>query len=370
MVAHSSTQETVLLPGWEQAETWEREIRAATGEPNPVVSNLKITRVHYLLGQALQEVVGVEAGANFHSWAVWGSRKAGATIRQEDLDSALRNATVVAGITGTIVGVVASIAVLAVTGWPWPLLALGLALGAGIGAWTGRLLAKWSRGKAAAEILAGNRIVLEDIGRVSARYIELFHRDRLAHPERLAAFVAELRPGPTENGGQEYLRTAFQQYDIARADPDFARRQQAAYFANCLVVLHEHIRLQPHIVKSMPFIVRKCVTERQMAFDVGANKLAVAHDVPPLEDAEFPPLLRTLSCAELDAFLHGPTGWAIAANALNGTRAEDWTKIRHRMGYIVQLFRSRHVDAQVCTSPYSESDLDGIVAGRLPAGRL
>ena len=50
----------------------------------------------------LQAVTGPDAGANFHTWAVWGSRKAGVTIRQEDLGEALKNATVVSGIVGLL----------------------------------------------------------------------------------------------------------------------------------------------------------------------------------------------------------------------------------------------------------------------------
>jgi len=42
------------------------------------------------------------------SWAVWGSRKAGVTIRQEDLDSAIRDAFVVAGGVGVATGVAAA----------------------------------------------------------------------------------------------------------------------------------------------------------------------------------------------------------------------------------------------------------------------
>jgi hypothetical protein len=30
-------------------------------------------------------VTGTDAGANFHSWAVWGSKKARVIVRQEDL---------------------------------------------------------------------------------------------------------------------------------------------------------------------------------------------------------------------------------------------------------------------------------------------
>jgi len=59
----------------------QQQIQLALREPDPVLANLKITRCHYLLAQALERALGPGAGANFHSWAVWGSRKAGVTIR-------------------------------------------------------------------------------------------------------------------------------------------------------------------------------------------------------------------------------------------------------------------------------------------------
>ena len=277
-----------LLPNWESAASWETEIEGALTEPVPALSNLKITRVHYLLAQALGRVVGLDSGANYHSWAVWGSRKAGATVRQEDLDSALRDATVVSTIAGAIAGLAVDLTALAITGWPLFLLPIGPFVGAVSGALVGRAGATWSRAGASREVLIGNRIVLAEIGRVSARYIELFHADRLPHPERLAIFIDTLRPGASQDGGQDLLRQAFLCYDRVRTDPDFSVRQEAAYFANCLAVLHEHIRLQPYIVRAMPFIVRRCVTERQMTFDVGAHMLAVSHDVPPLGPDIFP----------------------------------------------------------------------------------
>ena len=83
---------------------WAREIAEAIETSDPSLSNRRITLVHYRLSQVLHAVTGTDAGANFHTWAVWGSRKAGVTIRQEDLTSAIRNATVVAGIVGLIVG--------------------------------------------------------------------------------------------------------------------------------------------------------------------------------------------------------------------------------------------------------------------------
>src|ERR1044072_4703319 len=67
-------------PGW-----WDAGIDTAVGEPDPALRNLRITLAHQELSLALCEVTGEAAAANFHTWAVWGSTKAGRTIRQEDV---------------------------------------------------------------------------------------------------------------------------------------------------------------------------------------------------------------------------------------------------------------------------------------------
>ncbi len=139
-------------------------IRAACTEPDAVRSNRMITGLHYLLSEELAKAMGREGGPNFHSWAVWGSRKAGATIRQEDLDNAIHNASITAGVVGSVVG-------------------------------------------AARLVLEGNQIVLQDIGRQSARFLELLERG--ATSEARAVFFAGMRPGRTEQHGQERLSAAF-----------------------------------------------------------------------------------------------------------------------------------------------------------------
>ena len=63
-------------------------IDQAVSLKEPAECNRAITECHYQLSQALRRITGPDAGANFHSWAVWGSKKAGVTIRQEDLDQA------------------------------------------------------------------------------------------------------------------------------------------------------------------------------------------------------------------------------------------------------------------------------------------
>src|SRR6185295_19929204 len=130
-----------------------------------------------------------------------------------------------------------------------------------------------------------------------------------ADPHSLEAFLAELRTGDTASGGQDLLRQAFTNYYTARYAADTKQKHEAAYFANCLAVLHEHIRLEPYIKRSMPYIIRKCATKRLMQFDIGKVKLSVSEEVPALAGVPFPESLHELRSADLANFLNGPDGW-------------------------------------------------------------
>jgi len=331
---------------------WRREIEEAIETPDPSLSNRRITLVHYKLSQVLHAVTGTDAGANFHTWAVWGSRKAGVTIRQEDLTEAIRNATVVAGIVGLIVGLGGSWFSIEfwLTALPWTIVPASSLLGMFCGGLTGRWIAIYSRREAARLILEGNRIVLEDIGKQTARFVAMFHDKSEEDPNSLKAFLSELRTGETASGGQDLLRHAFTNYYRARYAPHTKQKHEAAYFANCLAVLHEHIRLEPYIKRSMPYIIRKCATKRLMQFDIGKVKLRVSEDVPTLAGLPFPKSLHSLSSLELSNFLNGSNGWG---GNLVTSPARDWTKIRERMRYIVQLFRVMHLDQSVFSEPYT-----------------
>ena len=329
---------------------WEREISDAIAPPDPALSNQKITSVHYRLSQVLQAVTGTEAGANFHTWAVWGSRKAGVTIRQEDLGEAIHNATIVSGIVGLLVGLAVSwISIsLWLTHLHWSIVALSALIGMFCGALTGRQIAIYSRREAARLILTGNRIVLEDIGKQTARFVALFHDKNDEDANALKAFLAQLRPGDTASGGQDLLRQAYTQYYIARYATDLKQKHEAAYFANCLAVYHEHLRLEPYIKKSMPFIIRKCATKRLMQFDVGRVCLKVSEAVPALDGVPFPDTLGHLSNPELADFLNREKEWS---DRLASGPARDWTNINERMRYIFRLFRAMHLEQTVFNRP-------------------
>jgi hypothetical protein len=345
----------LMPPKYFDRAFWEQEIAEVINTSDPSLCNRAITLVHYKLSQVLQSVTGTDAGANFHTWAVWGSRKAGVTIRQEDLGEALRNATVVAGIVGLIVGLLVSWVsiVLWLRALPWTIISLSAMVGMCCGALAGRSLATYSRREAARLILEGNRIVLEDIGKQTARFVAVFHDQDKADANLLDAFLAELRTGSTASGGQELLRQAFTQYYTARYAGDLKQKHEAAYFANCLAVLHEHIRLEPYIRKSMPFIIRKCATKRLMQFDVGTVSLKVSEEVPALRGLAFPDSLQDLSSRDLSDFLNGENGWGGDPGI---APARDWTNIRDRMRYIVQLFRVMHLEQSVFSEPYSAAE--------------
>jgi hypothetical protein len=100
----------------------------------------------------------------------------------------------------------------------------------------------------------------------------------------------------------------------------------------------------------MPYIIRRCATKRLMQFDVGTVSLTVSEEVPRLDGVPFPDSLHALSSRELTDFLDGAWGWG---GDLAKSPARDWTNIRERMRYIVQLFRVMHLERSVFSEPYT-----------------
>lgn len=348
---------------WLVDDWWKREIEAVVSDPDPVRCNLRITAAHDRLSLALREVVGNDAGANFHTWAVWGSKKAGATIRQDDTrrvrqtisltsalvgGSALGLATRLRGPRARVIGVLASVALAAA-----PVVVLRRQLRA-----------------TALQVLGGNRTVLEDIGLPTARFVAAFHACPAPDPDRLERFLDTLRPGPTATGGQDLLRRAYTHYDRARWSPTVDARHEQMLLANYCAILHEHLRLDPYIGAAIPRPWRRWVTDRLLSFTVGGEAMRVDMDVPATADGAFPETLRELVDAELLSFLHGSTGWDRTANDLLGSGATNWAAIGDRMNYIVDLFRSRHLQPTLFAAPFTAEQTRALAAGRIPPGRL
>lgn len=312
-------------------------------QKDPALCNRAITLSHYDLSLALAEILGEGSGANFHSWAVWGSKKAGVTIRQEDLHQARDDAMRAGGASGLAVGVGVARYLSGRSGRDfW--YGVGSVVGPVVGAKTAELMAIWSRKKAAKLVLQGNKLVLNDIGRVTAQFCHEFrdpkHRTELA----MKKFVDQIETS--------LLRQAFECYGKAALSSVLRDKHEAAYFGNCLAILYEHQKLQPYIKGAMPLVVRRCVTKRLLNFEIGSLSLAVSQNVPHLGCHPFPPTLLELRSKALQTFLQE---WDRATDSLSDSAAGDWTRLDHRMAYIVDLFRRFHCDPQVVSAPYSDT---------------
>jgi hypothetical protein len=328
-------------------------IEKSISENVPAVSNQKVTAAHFVLSEALQEFTGKEAGPNFHSWAVWGSKKAGVTIRQEDLDDALKNATNVSGISGFVVGLV----VAAIVIWLFLdvstlliilLVLIGGIIGAFCGALVGRAIARYSRSEAARLILEGNQTVLEDIGSKTAKFL---------NTENFDEFYAGFANGKTADSGQNLLREAFKAYTKAANADDVKEKREFCIFANCLAILHEHIRLQPYISKSLPFIIKRCVTQRMMSFDVGEVSLSVAQEFADLDkDYEIVELTdehkKRLVELMREEYPSAKVNRKVLFDETSNYAADNWTSIEQRMRFIWELFERFHLEPQVRSKPF------------------
>ena len=103
-----------------------------------------------------------------------------------------------------------------------------------------------------------------------------------------------------------------------------------------------------------------------MTCRVGAKTLAVNEEVPPIDENDVPPTLSRIQVQDLNDFLNRPTGRDVAGGRLQNTGASDWTKIKERMGYIVNLFRTRHLVPELMLSPYTTGQLEAIAENKMP----
>jgi len=280
---------------------------------DPVLSNVRMTFAHMELSRALRAITGEDSGANFHTWAVWGSKKAGRTIRQEDVP------------------------------------------------WLPRSLIRGALARAARQIFAGNVTVLDDIGRETARFVCAFSNPSERTETNLERWLQPLRRGPAEIGGQDLLREAYRHYFLAAASPPSDRRDELMLTANLLAILHEHHRLDPYIDAAMPRVVRSVVTRHLLTFSIGTDAMRVSRDVTRRGRSQFPATLQTIELPELDALLHGRGGLDRTPNSVRGSAARDWSELGDRMNFIVDLFRTRQFDDNLFAAPFSASERASLV---------
>jgi hypothetical protein len=213
-----------------------------------------------------------------------------------------------------------------------------------------------------------------------------------------------LASGSTSSDTPPLVALAFRHYAVAVHAGDEARRAEHVLLANVAMTVHEQHRLQeavahaadPGLVDvgvevaeacrpSVPDGVRESLARRAvnrssahveavwghivgellMTIVVPGEMLLATRDVPPLPDGTRcpPPLARP----QLPALVELLAEWDPTGGAGRGSAATDWDDLRQRVGFLVDLVRSRQRSPQLTQSPFTADQVAVMVRNRLPA---
>jgi hypothetical protein len=351
---------------------------------NPVLRNLWITQRYHTLSLGLSEVISPQ-NSNWSTFATWASLTAGESIRNEEVPSFILDALKQQERLEALL--------------PKPLRKAFDFLGV-------RFVEKVALATlkdVSEQVAEGNRKVFDELAPRFAHFIDMMRT--APNDEGWSRFLKVLEPGPVEKGGQNLLIEAFKNYREARANPHLGA--QHILLANCQIGLHEQTRLQPNIQAAMdapletvfgeklrdalpaplrPFasvvqwFVRPVVqalrddwervlTRYAMNLSLPEGKeISLGEDLPENkqrphgEAPEWPDTPLTLQDlkALVARFDENPN-----SNVKSG--ANNWADLDDRMGFILELFRSRQQDHELMyVPPFDEAELRDMTLGRVP----
>ena len=288
--------------------------------------NLLITQAYCDLSVEIADLLGSGAAINWCTMAAWASRRAGQSIRGEDLPGQQIVARAAARVPGA------------------------------------RFLVDTMR-VVSREVGEGNREVFMEVAPAFAGFARAYR----AGEEALADFFAAFTKGPPERGGQDILRRAFEFYLEAARTPAGKHKAELLYAANLHVALQEQTRLQGRIAAAMPGgpTTRTLVTKAMLEIELGGGTAIhrLGEDLPDgafgehLEALEDPDLVSFVLCFDADI------------RSTCGSRAERWDSLADRMRFIVELFRLHSSDASLFEEPIGAAEwrtLTGRVRPRRP----
>jgi hypothetical protein len=362
-------------------------------ESDPVRRNLLITQCYHDLSAALGKRLGAEH-ANWCTFATWASRTAGRFIRDEEVPAAFRD--VLTGSTHLDRGIERA----------------NLALGrfhadAAIPKDVVLDIARRIVHEVGELITRGNLAVFSELGPVFARAIAALDED--GDGAALRRLGETLTEGSSERGGQTRLRLALNGYARARSEASLHRQAELMLLANARIGLHEQIRLQPFIAGSIEAPIRLALldpadeaarrlprglrtlcrgalrlalrdaskaaerhweelcTRELMTLQLPGETLLLGRQLPaPKGQPLYPALLDPIDDPETLDFLRrqdadhpAPLGGAV-----------NWTELADRMRYIVDLFRSRQLDAALQGGPFTDDQQRQLNAGLPVTGPL
>ena len=320
------------------------DVRRIGAIASPALRNLEITYAYSRLAAATAERTG--PGANWCTFATWASRQAGRTIRGEDVEEQLRTRLLA---PRELLHPLTSL-------WRWLLRRGLLNPSSRLGRLLARLHTPFDALELASDAVArGNKKVFDEIGFEFARFLET-----VTDEDSLQAFLRDL---------PDDLRAPFTRYHRSK-DP------QSLLLANLEIGLHEQTRLQPEIGEALdaPYktalpiigpqryaskLARELITANLMVLTLPGRVLALGANLPdPFPDAVDPELVALIARFE------PPAG------SLDDCGAHDWSELHQRMHYISHLFRAFATTQTMSDAPFTEAQVERILAGSIPDGEL
>ncbi len=369
----------------------EESVRSIVAIADVAVRNLWITQSYANLGERLSCVLNAD-----HTWctfAVWASRTAGVSIREDELP---------AFVNELLLGADPHVdAIIEQTNHCTELLRRTGLLGVFQRSHLEHLVAQ-AVGQVSAFIANGNTLVYGELAPLFVRFIEVLERDGAPKVDDIDEMLERLGI-PTEDL-EPLVRRAFRHYALAAGVTDKRARAQHVLTANVAAVLHEQQRLQndiasaldvglcdfgddlcgvansslakkllqpvihelrAHIASHLEHLWQHIATRLLMTMAVPGETLHLDRDVPPIPGSAnlFPPDLEELHLPDLIAAM---AEWDPTNGTGRGSGARDWADLHQRMGYIVNLFRSRQLYRALATPPFTSEQLVWMYEGVVP----
>ncbi len=376
-----------------------RSVDAIVAIEDPAVRNLWITQTYADFGARLDRLIGGD-----HTWcsfATWASNTAGVSIRGAELPGFVE--AILDGASPHIDAVGAAAnddhALLDHLGISH------LVHRSHIDALAANSIAQVSE-----HIAHGNTLVFAELAPLFERFIAEMERRAEIAGSVVGLDDAAIGPllddlGVPSAGEEPLVRAAFERYAAAVGAEDTSRRAQLVLAANISAVLHEQQRLQrdvaqaidacvvdvvghleaftahvvhvPSLHQALHHAIGRCAapvekiwehlaTALMMTLDVPGETLHLGRELPaPAGKPLFPAVLADITDVGLQILLED---WDPSGGTGRDCGAGDWANLRQRMGYIVNLFRSRQRCDSLAEMPFTAEQLSAIADDRLPAG--
>jgi hypothetical protein len=359
-------------------------------ETDPVLRNLLITQRYHELAVQLRDA-GIGEDATWCAFAVWASKTAGASIRGEVLPTRAREAILDSQEVQDVL----------------------TRFNHGIAGWAVNHLSHHHLSKAiegitadvSAAIAEGNVLVFAELAPLFTELLAAYRSSDPPDAQHTAAALAATESSLAGAPDTSAVATAFGAYRDALFSP--AGRAPLILQANTLAVAHEQQRLQPAIERALDAaisdtlqkvmdddVVRHvptpgarrrldeltadlcrvldeawdtALTESIMQLVTATETLDLRKDVPPLKGEMFPSALTDLTGTVAASAV---ATWDKTKGTGSPSGARDWAELPQRMNFIVNLFRSRQLDPDLFSPPFTPEQLVDLAQRKVPPGPL